>query len=149
MALTGNPPQVTYRHNPALDSPAYGLRHDGAHWISGRTTARAGFGDVDLTTQGCGGSLPGTEPTGGVGTDPVPWVSRGAAIVRSTPLAQAPRLSGSLANIATATVDVGATCLSRLAIQYDVTTDGPALIRFSDGRSIQVPGAGRHTGTLR
>ena len=149
MSLTINPPQVTYRYNPELDAPAYGLRHDRAYWISGLTTARDGYGDVDLTTQGCGGNLPVTEPVGGVGSDPVPWASQGAEVVRTTPLVQAPRLSGSLSNIATATIDVGATCLSRLAIHYDVTTDGPALIRFSDGRSVQVPGAGRHSAVAR
>jgi hypothetical protein len=39
-------------------------------------------------------------------------------------------------------VDVGPTCLSRLTIQYDVTTDGPVMIRFSDGRSIWLQEAG-------
>ncbi|MEV7097319.1 hypothetical protein AB0M80_31150 [Amycolatopsis sp. NPDC051045] len=147
--MTVNPPQVTYRYNPEFDNPAYGLRHDRAYWISGLTTVHKGYGDVDLTTQGCGGNLPVTTATSGAGSDPVPWVSQGAEIVRSTPLVQAPRLSGSLSNIATITIDVGATCLNRVGIHYDVTTDGPALIRFSDGRSIPVTGAGRHIGTLR
>lgn len=145
-ALAINPPQVTYRYNPELDSPAYGLRHDRAYWISGLTTAHDGHGDVDLTTHGCGGNLPITKPTSGAGSDPVPWVSQGATVVGSRPLVQASRLTGSLSNIATAVVDVGPTCLSRLAIQYDITTDGPVLIRFSDGRGIRLPGAGRHTG---
>jgi hypothetical protein len=68
----GNPPQVTYRYDPNLDDHTYGLVHGHAYWISNLTTTGVGAGEVDLTTQGCGGSLPLTQPTNGAGTDPVP-----------------------------------------------------------------------------
>jgi len=32
---------------------------------------------------------------------------------------------------------------------YDITTDAPATVRFSDGRILELGGAGRRTGTLR
>lgn len=144
-----NPPRVTYRYNPELDNAEYDLAHDRAYWLSGLTTAGDGHGDVDLTTHGCGGSLPVTSATNGAGTDPLPWVSEGAEVAGSTPIIRAPRLTGSLSNIATVTVDVSAACLRRMAVEYDLTTDGPARIRFNDGRSIELPGPGRHTGTLR
>jgi pimeloyl-ACP methyl ester carboxylesterase len=148
MTRTLDPARVTYRYDPAIDDPADGLVHDHAYWLSGITTSRSGFGDVDLTTQGCGGSLPVTSPTSGDGTDPVPWVSLGAAVTGSTPFAQTPRLSGTLANVATVTIDVDAACLAKTPIQYDLTTDGPATLRFSDGRSVVVTGAGEHAGIV-
>jgi pimeloyl-ACP methyl ester carboxylesterase len=143
-----NPPRVTYRFNPSLDEPEYGLVHDHAYWVSRLTTAAAGAGEVDLTSQGCGGSLPLTQPTTGEGTDPVPWVSQGAVVIGSTPLLKAKRFTGTLANVASANVDADATCLRNAGISFDITTDGPTSIRFSDGRTLQFASAGRHIGQI-
>lgn len=146
---TVNPPRVTYRYNPELDDPQYGLAHDHAYWLAQLTTAGDGDGEVDLTSHGCGGSLPVTQAASGSGTDPVPWVSEGAVELGSTPVLQEARLTGTLTNISSLLVDVEATCLRRQSITYDITTDGPATLRFSDGRSLDLGGAGRHMGTLR
>ncbi|HET7567533.1 MAG TPA: prolyl oligopeptidase family serine peptidase [Gaiellaceae bacterium] len=148
LARPADPPEVTYRYDPATDDPAFGLVHDHAYWLSAIATAAAGAGSVDLTTQGCGGALPVTSPTTGEGTDPVPWTSIGAAVTGATPLVQAPRLSGTLGNVAALTVDAAATCLAGAPIQYDLTTDGPATVRFTDGRTLVLPGSGEHVGTL-
>jgi dienelactone hydrolase len=146
----GNPPRVIYRFDPSLDEPEYGLVHDHAYWVSQLRTAGAGAGQVDLTSQGCGGSLPLTQPTTGEGTDPVPWVAQGAAVTGSTPLLQAKRLTGTLTNVASANVDVDATCLRNGGISYDITTDAPpTTIRFSDGRTLQLASAGRHIGQIK
>jgi dienelactone hydrolase len=144
-----NPPRVTYRFDPSLDEPEYGLVHDHAYWVSRLRTAGAGAGQADLTSQGCGGSLPLTQPTTGEGTDPVPWVSQGAAVTGSTPLLQAKRLTGTLTNVASANVDADATCLRNGGISYDITTDAPTTIRFSDGRTLQLASAGRHIGQIK
>jgi dienelactone hydrolase len=144
-----NPPRVTYRFDPSLDEPAYGLVHDHAYWVSQLRTAGDGAGEVDLTSSGCGGSLPLTQPTTSAGTDPVPWVSQGAAVIGSTPLLQEKRLTGTMTNVASTTVDATATCLRTGAISYDITTDGPTSIRFSDGRILQLTSAGRHIGQIK
>jgi pimeloyl-ACP methyl ester carboxylesterase len=142
-----NPPRVTYRYDPARDAPQYGLVHDGAYWVSGIQPAQSGFADVDLTTQGCVGSLPVTAGNSGAGLDPVPWTSTGAAVTGSTPLAQQRRLTGTLGNVAALTVDAAATCLGGGPLAYDITTGGSAVLHLSDGRTIQLVGAGEHAGT--
>jgi len=143
-----NPPRVTFRYDPSLDDPDYGLAHDQAYWVSQMATTGTGAGEVDLTTEGCGGSIPVTQATSGAGTDPVPWVSQGAAVTGFTPLLQQDRLAGTLTNISDLLVDVDATCLDHGSIRYDITTDGPTTVRFTDGRVLQLPGAGRHLGQL-
>jgi pimeloyl-ACP methyl ester carboxylesterase len=143
-----NPPRVTFRYDPSLDDPDYGLVHDQAYWVSQLATTGTGAGEVDLTTEGCGGSIPVTQATSGAGTDPVPWVSQGAAVTGFTPLLQQDRLAGTLTNISDLLVDVDATCLDHGSIRYDITTDGPTTVRFTDGRVLQLPGAGRHLGQL-
>jgi hypothetical protein len=150
MTRVHNPPRVTYRYNPLLDDPAYGVVHDHAYWLSQLHTSAAGVGDVDLTTAGCGGSLPTTAPTNGanLGLDPVPWTSVGAAVVGFTPLPQAPRLTGTLTNVGSVRIDSTATCLTGAAVSYDITTSGTSSLSFSDGRTLTLSGAGAHTGTL-
>lgn len=149
MALVRNPPRVTYRYDPSLDAPDYGLVHDHAYWVSRLRTAHTGSGDVDLTTQACGGSLPVTAETTGAGRDPVPWISKGADAVGSTPLPRAARVTGTLNNVAALTVDAKATCLAAVPFSYDITTDASCVVRFSDGRILQLPGPGRHVGSVR
>jgi len=143
-----NPPRVTYRYDPAEDAPQYGLVHNGAYWVSGIQPAQSGFADVDLTTQGCGGSLPVTAPTSGSGNDPVPWTSTGAAVTGSTPLAQQRRLTGTMGNVASVTIDASATCLGGGSVSYDITTGASAVLHLSDGRTLNLTGAGAHTGTI-
>src|SRR5882757_794594 len=150
MTLVHSPPRVTYRYNPTLDDADYGVVHDHAYWVSQVRTAGAGVGDIDLTTAGCGGSLPTTTATSGgsLALDPVPWTSTGAEVTGNTPITPAPRLTGTLTNVASLTVDSTATCLRDTAISYDITTDGTATVTFSDGRTVHLSGAGEHTGTV-
>jgi dienelactone hydrolase len=146
-ALVSNPPRVTYRYDPAENAPQFGLVHDRAYWVSDVQPAQPGFADVDLTTQGCGGSLPVTAGNSGAGLDPVPWTSTGAAVTGATPLPTARRMTGTLGNVAALTVDADATCLAGGPVSYDITTGGSAALHLSDGRIIQLVGAGEHAGT--
>jgi pimeloyl-ACP methyl ester carboxylesterase len=147
--LVSNPVHVVYVRDPVTDSPRYGIVHNRAYWVSAITDrSQAGYGRVDLTNAGCGGSVPRTVTGSGSGTDPVPWISDYRRAVGSTQVARAPRLSGSLENVASARIDARQTCLRGSAVAYDITTDGPASLTFSDSRTLSFGGAGRHVGTL-
>ncbi len=150
LTIVQDPPRVTYRTETYLDSPKLGIAHDRAYWVSairGRQTGHA-WESVDLTSQACGGSVPRTATGNGAGTDPVPWVSfyREQIGLRALPLAT--RLTGTLSNVASLRIDARATCLTDRTFAYDITTDGPALIRLSDGRKLRLIAAGEHRGAL-
>jgi predicted esterase len=150
LTLVHDPPRVTYRTAPFLDDPAQGIVHDRAYWVSQIRPASkdpTAYEDVDLTTYGCGGSVPTTETGTGAGPDPVPWMSDFRRQTGLTALPQRAALEGSVRNVASLTVDASATCLTG-ALAYKVVSDGPATIAFSDGRSLRFGGAGTHTGTL-
>jgi dienelactone hydrolase len=145
-----NPPRVTYRTATFLDDPAHGIVHDRAYWVSrirGRKTGTT-YEDVDLTTAACGGSRPVLSATSGSGSDPVPWSSSGHVVKSQTPIARAFKLTGTLGNVASLRVDARRACLRGAAFAYDITTDGPAALSFSDGRTLTLPGSGRQTGTV-
>jgi pimeloyl-ACP methyl ester carboxylesterase len=149
LRLVADPVHVVFVRDPVTDSPTYGIVHDRAYWVSEiRDRSAVGYGMVDLTGNGCGGTVPSTATGGGSGTDPVPWVSDYRRQVGITTIARAPRLTGSLKNVASLRIDAAATCLRGTAVSYDITTDGPAVVSFSDGRTIQLNSGGRHTGTL-
>jgi pimeloyl-ACP methyl ester carboxylesterase len=144
-----DPARVLFTTAPFLDAPQYGIRHDRAYWVS-ELRGRGGEGDyatVDLTTAGCGGSLPVLERTPGAGDDPVPWTSDDQHAASHTPLARQPKLEGTLTNVASATIDARRACLAGAAVAYDLTSDGPARLKLSDGRTIVLTG-GRSEGTL-
>jgi hypothetical protein len=144
-----NPPRVTFRTATFLDDPAHGIVHDRAYWVSrirGRKTGTT-FEDVDLTTAACGGSTPKLESTTGSGDDPLPWSSSGHAVVGQTPIARERKLSGTLANVASLRIDARRTCLRGGRFAYDISTDGPVVIAFSDGRRLTLA-AGHQTGTI-
>ena len=148
LRLVRNPPRVVFTTAPFLDAPQYGIRHDRAYWLSD-VRGRGGpddYATVDLTSAGCGGSLPELERTSGTGEDPVPWTSEEQRAAGTKALAKQARLSGTLTNVASATLDAGRACLSG-PLAYDITSDGPARLRLSDGRTLELP-AGRSTGTL-
>jgi predicted esterase len=148
LTLVHNPPRVTYRTATFLDDPALGIVHDSAYWVSEIRQRKAAYEDVDLTTFACGGTVPVTVTGTGSGTDPIPWTSD---FRRQTGLKALPRraaLEGSLSNVASLTVDAGATCLSDKALSYSIKTDGPATLRLNDGRTLKLPAAGTHTGSL-
>lgn len=81
------------------------------------------------------------------GDDPVAWTSDEQQAVSQTPLPAQPRLTGSLENVASVTVDAQRACLAGKAVTYDITTDGQVTIRFSDRRTLSL-GGGHSQGTL-
>ena len=143
-----DPARITFRTDPDLGSPAFGITHDRAYWVSEIRGRAKGFEDVDLTSHGCGGPLPITEPGRSSGSDPVPWTSDYRRVTGSKKLAVANRLEGTLANVASLNVDTARACLGEGALDYKLETDGPATIRLSDGRSIELPRAGKHEGSI-
>jgi len=46
------------------------------------------------------------------------------------------------------TIDSARTCTAGKTVTYKLTTDGPATVCFSDGRMLQLTGAGTHEGTV-
>jgi pimeloyl-ACP methyl ester carboxylesterase len=145
-----NPQRVTYRTDESLDYPGYAIRHDRAYWVSGIRGRAAGYIDIDLTSRGCGGSVPVHETGQDAGTGPGPllWVSQFRNEMSRTPLVQANRIEGTLTNLAELTIDAGDACLGPAPVQYDLTTDGAATLRLSDGRALNLPGAGTHQGSF-
>jgi dienelactone hydrolase len=146
-----NPARVTFRTATFLDDPKLGIVHDRAYWVSqirGRKTGTA-FEDVDLTTAACGGSTPVLKKTAGNGSDPVPWSSDGQAVGTHAPIVRAAKLSGTLKNVRSLRVDAARACLKGGGFAYDVTTDGPVHIAFSDGRTLDLSGTGRKVGTVK
>jgi len=151
LSLVRDPPRVTFRTSRFLDDPAHGIVHDRAYWVSdlrGRAKDDKAFEDVDLTTFACGGSVPVTTTGNSAGQGPVPWTSDFRKRTGSKALPRRQALEGSLKNVASLTVDAQATCLGDGPLTYKLTTDGPATLRFSDGRSLRLDGAGTHSGTL-
>ncbi len=144
-----DPVHVVFVRDPVTDSPKYGIVHDHAYWISQiHDRSTQGYGTVDLTNQGCGGSVPTTVTGSGSGTDPVPWVSNYRRQTGTQPVARSPHVSGKLQNVDSLRIDAGATCLKGTDVSYDIRTDGTARISFSDGRTLVLTGSGEHTGTL-
>jgi dienelactone hydrolase len=144
-----NPPRVTYRTATFLDDPQLGIVHDRAYWVSkirGRKTGTK-FEDVDLETAACGGSMPVLAPTSGSGSDPVPWTSEGQKVASQKPIAKKAKLSGTLKNVAARRIDASRTSLEGHKFAYDITTDGPVRLDFSDGRTLTLS-TGHHTGAL-
>jgi pimeloyl-ACP methyl ester carboxylesterase len=149
LRLVKNPPHVLFTTAPFLDAPQYGIRHDRAYWLS-NLRGRGGATDyatVDLTNAGCGGTVPVLERTSGAGEDPLPWVLDEQLAASTKPLAAEPKLTGTLTNVASATIDARRTCLRGKTVAYDITSDGPATLTLSDGRKITLSG-GRALGSL-
>jgi putative cell wall-binding protein/sugar lactone lactonase YvrE/predicted esterase len=145
-----DPLRVTFRAAEVLGDVDAGIRHDTAHWVSqlrGRDTvtdhavAEDAYIDVDLTSEGCGGAVPTVELVPGAGPSPEPWVSEAHVVSGEAAVPAAAVLRGSLVNVRSLAVDVTATCLTG-AFAYDIASDGPAVLRLSDGRRIDLPEAG-------
>ena len=146
-----DPARVTYRTATFLDDPKLGIVHDHVYWVSkirGRKTGTK-FEDVDLRTAACGGTTPVLKKTTGAGPDPVPWTSDGHAVASRKPIVKVAKLTGTLKNVRSLRVDATRTCLKGRSFAYDLTTDGPVRLTFSDGRTLSLTGAGRRTGTLK
>src|SRR3954452_11896061 len=141
LSLVRDPPRVTFRTSRFLDDPAHGIVHDRAYWVSdlrGRAKDDKAFEDVDLTTFACGGSVPVTTTGNSAGQGPVPWTSDFRKRTGSKALPRRQALEGSLKNVASLTVDAQATYLGDGPLTYKLPTEGPATLRFSDGRSLRL-----------
>lgn len=143
--LVRDPARITYRTATFLGSPAYDIRHDRAYWLSAITPRGQGYADTDLTSAGCGAPTTATTRTPGAGPDPVPYVQDGqdATTSHGAPSAQ---LTGTLAGVSELTVDTARACLTG-SFAYRIDSDGPATLRTSDGRVLQLV-AGPNAGTL-
>jgi hypothetical protein len=141
---------VTFKTARFLDAPSLGIEHDGAYWLSDIVGADAHrYADIDLTTHACGGALPVvTQDAPGAGEAPLPWYSHSASVSGTTPIATEPKLTGTLRQAKTLTVDAAATCLAGKPLAYAITSDVPAKITLSDGRTIELKGDGEQSGTL-
>src|SRR3954453_8116511 len=135
LTLVHDPPRVTFRTATFLDDPAHGIVHDHAYWVSKVTQRANAYEDGDRTTFACGGSGPVLESGGGSGSDPVPWRSDFHRQTGTTPIEKRSALEGTIKNVKSVTVDAKATCLEGQSLTYKLTTDGPASVVLSDGRS--------------
>jgi poly(3-hydroxybutyrate) depolymerase len=140
LALVRDPPRVVFTTAPFLDAPQFGIRHDRAYWVSRiRTSGEpTDYGTVDLTSAGCGGSVPVLERTSGSGDDPVPWTLDEQRAASTKPLTAAPKLTGTLTGVESLRVGTRRTCLGDKAVQYDIETDGPVTLQLSDGRTAEL-----------
>lgn len=142
-----NPPQVSYRTDLAFNYPEYGIAHDRAYWISAITARGAGYSDIDLQAPGCGGSEWTLSAGQDAGPTPIPWVATQRLITGSQPVAASAVLKGTLRNVAGLIIDTTATCLAGKSVAYTLDSDGPVRLRFSDGRSLNLP-AGASQGSF-
>jgi pimeloyl-ACP methyl ester carboxylesterase len=149
------PVRVTLRHDPTIASPKYGITHDKAYWISNIKNRDVGvdhlaqvYGDIDLINYACGGNIAIGNDANDAGPWPLPWVSfeRNETGRMNVPVDNL--LEGSLKNISALTIDVNQTCNKGKLLRYSITTDGPATMNFSDGRSIILSSAGVYNGLI-
>jgi len=150
--LERSPATVTFRTDERLFLPDLGLVPDHAYWVWSVDPAGPGYADVEARTLGCGGAEPAYEVREGVGPlDPPPLlasVSQEVAEVGRVPVPVAPRVEVSTRNVASLAVDAGGACLGPGPVDYVVRSDGPLVLRLTDGRTLTVPGAGEWSGTL-
>ena len=144
--LVRNPARVTYRTASFLGSPTYGIRHDRAYWVSGIAPRGEGYADTDLTSAGCGAPTLVKARALGAGPDPVPYAQDGQDVTAGRG-PRAASLAGRLAGVKALTVDTRRACLVG-AFAYQIQSDGPAVLRTSDGRVLRLV-KGVNTGTLR
>ncbi|HEY7812848.1 MAG TPA: hypothetical protein VIC62_06390, partial [Nakamurella sp.] len=140
------PARVTFRTDPFLDAPAYGIRHDRAYWVSAIRGQNPGWIDTDLTSHGCGGSNPQFTTGNGAGPSPVPWVSIYQAVSGRTAAPATPMLEGTLHNLRSAHIDTRATCLGG-GFAYSIQSDAAGVLTLSDGRQIPLHD-GLNTGSV-
>ena len=133
------PARVTFRHHPWTGNAALGIVHDRAYWLSEiRNRDESSASDSDVTTRGCGRTVPRTVIAREHGTDPVPWIGSSAEVVGRSAVAQEHDLVAHFTNVASVTVDVDGACLADDDLSYSITSDGPLVVRLSDGREIAV-----------
>lgn len=148
-----NPVRVSFRYDPTIGNPEFGIAHDQAYWISEIKNREVGddhldqiYGDIDLTNHACGGNVPTTRSAVNAGGLPLPWVSVERNQSGKQPITKDALIEGTLNNIAELTIDAEKTCSENRALRYDIDTDGPVEIKMTDGRSVQLLSAGQYMG---
>lgn len=133
--LEENPVNVVYTFDPTFDYPEFDIKHDSAYWISNLVARESTAARVELNSSGCRSLTEeaSTELTGGL--DPVPWSGTRNEVAEQQGPATS-RLTGTLENVGSATIDVDDTCLADMPIYYRIESDGDASITFSDGRTL-------------
>lgn len=142
-----NPAHITFRTNAAFAFPEYGLVHDKAYWVSKLVAREAGDSLVDIQSFACNSNQPSFETGQDAGQGPVPYVQTyrravGDGMVQTSEN----RFVATLQNVDSLLIDTSASCLSGGAA-YEVTSDGPVTLTFSNGSSLSLP-AGTSSGNL-
>jgi len=148
-----NPAHIVFRTDAYLDYPEYDIRHDRAYWLSEivarekGTFAGEAYSDLNVRSFGCGHARQQFESGADAGFGPVPWARWYSHVSGESPVPAENRLEATFSNVASLQVDVEAACLGS-ATHYDISSDGPVSIRFSDGRQLDIPAAGQRRGVL-
>lgn len=147
--LKKNPARVTYKADSISEAPEYGIFHDRAYWVSDIRERVEGVSEVDLTSQGCGRDYPvfSAGYDAGIGPAPLTWVRAFRDLGGAEPGLRLNRLEGRLDNVASLSIDVIASCLTT-GTAYMIETDGPVAVSLSDGRVLNLRGAGVHEGVI-
>jgi len=142
--LVKNPARVSYRTNPFLWFEPAGIAPDGAYWVQDLEARGEGFTPkndiaVELTSHRCGPHEEYTSDlTFNAGIAPLPWISQEGNRRWHGYIEQADRISGSVTNAKSLTIDVAAACMGPGPIDLDIAVDGPTVVHFSDGRPDQL-----------
>lgn len=125
--------RVTYRADQRIERPDLGITYRGAYWVSGLTRRAEGYVGVDITG-GCGIAEKDVTLAYNAGPRPLPWFSQRGDVTGTTTPAAGNQLTGSLENVADVTIDSAAACVDGATVDLSgIVTDGPAVIRFTDG----------------
>jgi pimeloyl-ACP methyl ester carboxylesterase len=145
-----DPARVTFRTDPSLDYPEYGITHDAAYWVSHVRGRDAGYVDVDVKSHGCGLPDPVFMTGIDVGFGPLPlvWTRQFRRLAGEMPTSEDNRIDGSFRNVAAFRIEASGACLRGGPIVYQLDTDGPLTIEISDGRTITLDAAGVFEGSL-
>jgi pimeloyl-ACP methyl ester carboxylesterase len=142
------PPRVVYRTDASLAFPEYEIKHDKAYWLSEIVGRGAGFIDLDVSSGGCGRGVAPLASGQDAGNGPVPFVRTFRRLTGAVPsLASSNSLKATLVNVQAFRIDAIGSCL-RPGTAYEITSDGPVTIRFSDGRTLSLPGGAVARGTI-
>ncbi|WP_297797206.1 prolyl oligopeptidase family serine peptidase [uncultured Marinobacter sp.] len=142
-----NPSRVSYLFDPRFDYPELDIVHDRAYWISELRAREALPAQVDLHSLGCGDAEVVFETGADVGESPTPWASNFRHQSGEQPVSAIPVLNGTLTNVGSATLDLDAACLAGMPVEYSIESDGPANLKMSDGRVLDLV-AGQNEGVF-
>ena len=135
---------LTFRTNPYMWNPDLGLVADHAWWVADMVPADRGRTDrwapgtvdmaVDLLSDACPVDTSTTVVERGAGIDPVPWESQEGAPTADAARPRANRISGTLSNVASITIDAAGACLTAdEPLSFEVTSDVPATVTIDFG----------------